>query len=371
MCIVRVRIGIVSSRMEADDERTKGNAAYASRAYEDAIAHYDRAYALSAQTCARSMTNKAAAALALGASRVGDAAEACVNALAIDSANALGKKRLERAIVRGQSFERAIDGARKDWRTEALARALTRASDARARGNALFKAGDLANAIEAYGEGLEKGGTIEGSGEWWSGEGVPGAALLFANRAACRAGVGDHEGALRDADAALARDESYQKARLRRAMALKALMRYAEAHEEFSRLFEELPGDASIAENVNACRKALGKSGEARAGVKTIEDMKTYMEIVNTKPLVFVDFTATWCGPCKMIAPVFTSLAAQFPSIHFLKVDVDANQDISGYERVSSMPTFAVYKYGKKVEGFSGADANKLTALCSKWLSTM
>jgi len=92
---------------------------------------------------------------------------------------------------------------------------------------------------------------------------------------------------------------------------------------------------------------------------------------VNTKPLVVVDFTATWCGPCKMIAPVFASLSTKFPSIYFLKVDVDANQDISGYERVSSMPTFAVYRYGKKVESFSGADGNKLTALCTKWIATV
>ncbi len=39
-----------------------------------------------------------------------------------------------------------------------------------------------------------------------------------------------------------------------------------------------------------------------------------------------MDFTATWCGPCKMIGPYFDELSSHYTSVHFLKVDVDANE---------------------------------------------
>ena len=348
------------TRIMADAARERGNAAYGNREYDAALAAYDDAIALSHDGDANARANKAAVLIAL--SRWRDATAECVRALAIDGAYERAVRRLEGCVVKTGSFDDAIASATAlGASSAALAGRLTRLRDARDRGNELFKAGDKAGAEAAYGAVIEDGACAS----------TPGAAIVFCNRAACRAGLGNNEGALADADAALARDETYQKARLRRATALAALARYEEAHVEFTRLFDELPGDVNVATHVNACRTALGKPADVKAGAVVIEDMKTYMNIVNTKPLVVVDFTATWCGPCKMIGPVFASLATRFTSMYFLKVDVDDNQDISGYERVSSMPTFAVYRYGKKVETFSGADANKLTALCTKWLATI
>uniref|UniRef100_A0A674JDP1 Thioredoxin domain-containing protein n=1 Tax=Terrapene triunguis TaxID=2587831 RepID=A0A674JDP1_9SAUR len=65
--------------------------------------------------------------------------------------------------------------------------------------------------------------------------------------------------------------------------------------------------------------------------------------------LVVVDFSATWCGPCKMIKPFFHSLCEKFPDVVFLEVDVDDAQDVALECAVQCMPTFQFYKQGNKV----------------------
>jgi thioredoxin len=62
--------------------------------------------------------------------------------------------------------------------------------------------------------------------------------------------------------------------------------------------------------------------------------------IGKTDNLVVVDFTATWCPPCKAIAPIFEALAAEEPDVVFIKVDVDANSETAQACGISSMPTF-------------------------------
>ncbi len=67
--------------------------------------------------------------------------------------------------------------------------------------------------------------------------------------------------------------------------------------------------------------------------------------------LIVVDWTAEWCGPCKMIAPQFTRLASEYADkAVFLKVDVDANRELAQEHAIKAMPTFHFWKNGDKAD---------------------
>ena len=86
--------------------------------------------------------------------------------------------------------------------------------------------------------------------------------------------------------------------------------------------------------------------------VKVIE---TVEEIPQTGCTV-IDFFATWCGPCKHIAPKSEELSKLFPSVTFLKVDVDESQELTEAFNIRAMPTFVFLKDGKQIAQIEGAD---------------
>nr|AEM42995.1 thioredoxin H [Siraitia grosvenorii] len=72
--------------------------------------------------------------------------------------------------------------------------------------------------------------------------------------------------------------------------------------------------------------------------------------------LIVVDFTASWCGPCRAIAPLFTELAKNNPNVIFLKVDVDELNTVASEWEINAMPTFVFLKEGKVLHKIVGAD---------------
>ena len=70
--------------------------------------------------------------------------------------------------------------------------------------------------------------------------------------------------------------------------------------------------------------------------------------------VVVVDFFATWCGPCKMIAPVIEELANEMENVKFVKVDVDKNPGSAGKYQIQSIPTLLIFKDGKVVDTLVG-----------------
>nr|XP_046237499.1 thioredoxin [Scatophagus argus] len=98
--------------------------------------------------------------------------------------------------------------------------------------------------------------------------------------------------------------------------------------------------------------------------VHQVEDLDEFKKILKESgdKLVVVDFTATWCGPCKQIGPFFEELSrhSENKNVIFLKVDVDEAQDVSEHCKISCMPTFHFYRNGEKVGEFSGANKDTL-----------
>ena len=70
---------------------------------------------------------------------------------------------------------------------------------------------------------------------------------------------------------------------------------------------------------------------------------------------VLVDFWATWCGPCRMIAPVLEEVAKERPDVTVCKVDVDEERELALEYGVSSIPTLLVFRDGKVVNQSTGA----------------
>ena len=71
--------------------------------------------------------------------------------------------------------------------------------------------------------------------------------------------------------------------------------------------------------------------------------------------LTLVDFWATWCGPCRMVAPIVEELAAETPDVTFAKIDVDENPDVAIGLKIASIPTLMLFKDGKLVDRLIGA----------------
>merc|ERR1739842_48612 len=78
--------------------------------------------------------------------------------------------------------------------------------------------------------------------------------------------------------------------------------------------------------------------------------------------VVAIDFTASWCPPCKMIGPKFEAMESQFPNVVMVKCDVDENKETSAHVGIQCMPTFKFFKNGEelKSEQIQGANEGKI-----------
>ena len=84
--------------------------------------------------------------------------------------------------------------------------------------------------------------------------------------------------------------------------------------------------------------------------VHHIENGQIVGEVINHQGLVIVDFFATWCGPCQMLAPILVEIDKMYEEVEVYKVDVDEHQDAAMRYGVNAMPTLVFFKEGQEVE---------------------
>jgi thioredoxin 1 len=92
-------------------------------------------------------------------------------------------------------------------------------------------------------------------------------------------------------------------------------------------------------------------------GAKTrdVSETEFQQEVLDSSMPVLVDFTAEWCGPCKMLSPIVDEIANQYEGkLRVVKVDADANQNVMQQYGVLGLPTLMLFKGGEAVERITG-----------------
>ena len=94
----------------------------------------------------------------------------------------------------------------------------------------------------------------------------------------------------------------------------------------------------------------------------TITDQNFDAEVLKAKELVFVDFWAPWCGPCKMTGPYVDALATEYAGkpVKIGKMNVDENREVPSSHGILSIPTFLIFKNGQVVEQIVGGVAKEV-----------
>ncbi|KAJ4886684.1 tetratricopetide-repeat thioredoxin-like 2 [Raphanus sativus] len=204
---------------------------------------------------------------------------------------------------------------------------------ARDRGNELYESERYTEAGAAYTEGLKFD---------------PQNATLLGHRAECFFKVGFWESSIEDCNHALLILPSYTKIRRQRAASYSKLERWDEAVSDYETLRKELSYDREIAESLFHAQVALKRS---RGGVVLNMEFGCEVEEIST----LEEFKAALTRPvsdrqCKEMSVFMEALCIRYPSLHFLKVEIEKCPAVGDAEKVRIVPTFKIYKLGTRMK---------------------
>ncbi|KAE9603881.1 hypothetical protein Lal_00001899 [Lupinus albus] len=215
---------------------------------------------------------------------------------------------------------------------------------ARISGNLLFKASKFMEACAVYNEGLEHN---------------PYNSVLLCNRAACRSKLGQFEKAIEDCNSALKVQPSYSKARFRRADCNAKLERWEAAIQDYEMLIREKPGDEEVARALFEAQLQLKtlrgedikdlKFGSNLVFISSNDRFRHYVTSPGMSVVLFFNKTTH-----KQVLLVLEQTCKRFPSVNFLKVEIEDHPYLAKSEGVSYIPSFKIYKNGSKVKEIPG-----------------
>ncbi|GAU24545.1 hypothetical protein TSUD_148860 [Trifolium subterraneum] len=249
--------------------------------------------------------------------------------------------RFEDAVKATQQAAK-LDPSNSD--VNAVVRRARAATSARLSGNLLFKASKFTEAYAVYNEGLEHD---------------PFNSVLLCNRAACRSKLGQFEKAIEDCNVALTVQPSYSKAVLRRADCNAKLERWEAAIQDYEMLIREKPGDEEVARALFEIQLKLKimrgedikdlKFGSNLFCISTNDRFRHYVTSPGMSVVLFCNKVTH-----KQVLLVLEQTCKRFPSVNFLKVEIEDHPYLTKSEGVNSVPAFKIYKNGSRVKEISG-----------------
>ena len=128
--------------------------------------------------------------------------------------------------------------------------------------------------------------------------------------------------------------------------------------------------NSNMNSNTNTNTNSDRMTEENTDRVNHVQGVEKYNEFKSNDGLVVVDFSAEWCGPCKLIAPYYSELSRKYTNVTFLHVDIEGGLLKNGHEDladVRGVPTFKFFVNGECKDQFSGASKDKLIQFLDKY----